>query len=80
MFGDKLWDEEDEESRPPRGDHKGGKHCKGKGPHHGNKGQHGNGQFDDQENDDKKHMGFCPVLSTVYIIMAVHFVYFYKYQ
>jgi len=84
MFGDKLWDEEDGDFRPPppRGDHRDGKHCKGKGgpPHHGHKGQHGNGQFDDQENDHKKHMSFCPVLSTVYIIMAVHFVYFYKYQ
>jgi len=78
MFGDKLWDEDDDFR--PRGDHKDGHHCKGKGKHHGHKGHHGKGQWDEAEDDQKKHLGFCPVLSTVYIIMAVHFVYLYKYQ
>lgn len=40
MFGDKLWDEDDDDFRP-RGDHKDGHHGKGKGKHHGHKDHHG---------------------------------------
>jgi hypothetical protein len=40
--------------------------------HHGNHDKH--------EDDHKGKLGFCPVLTTIYVIMAVHFYCLYSYQ
>lgn len=90
IFADKLWDkanDEDEFEGNGRGHHghnrkKGG--CHGKNHHggHGNHGKRGE-HFDDGEGHQQHHkgkLGFCPVLATVYVIMAVHFYTLYSFQ
>lgn len=78
MFGDKLWDEA--KNKGPGQGHKEGCH----GKKHGGQGGHGHygehhGEHGEQEDREHHGPGFCPVLATVYIIIAAHFVYLYKY-
>lgn len=76
MFADKLWDEDKNDTISSWKDKKGGCHGKGKGKHHG----WSDSEDQDFEDDKKGHLGFCPVLGTVYIIMVFHFVRLYQYQ
>jgi hypothetical protein len=72
MFADKLWYEDKNKTVSSyRG--KGGKGgCKNSGLHNIND------SVDSDFKDDKiGHLRFCPVLASVYIIMAAHFIYFY---
>jgi hypothetical protein len=87
---------EDEDFMGPRGEHgcqkgnhhgQGGKHHGQGGKHHGPKGEKGgcygkmhHGKHDKHDDDHKGKLGFCPVLTSIYIIMAVHFYYLYSYQ
>jgi hypothetical protein len=73
MFGNKLWDKAKNDTIDWDWDNKKHHDC------HGGKGKHGHHgkDWDDEDDDKKGHLGFCPVLATVYIIMACHFVYFH---